>query len=164
MSDIGARHSSEELQFDHSRGSLVFASQALESSLEVQQVDHRITRTLDSSERNALPATPSLARSVASRVIEKDSSHRSGRDRKEVRALLPHHSFLIHETKVRLVDQSGGLERVIRPLSSEEPECQATKLYIYGLGELVRQLSSGLLTQFVKESRDVLPWIHARAS
>jgi len=50
------------------------------------------------------------------RMVDQDLPHRSRGYAEKVRAVLPSHSPLIHQPEVRLVDERGGLERVIRSL------------------------------------------------
>ena len=62
-------------------------------------------------ERRAGP----LGRLMLARVIDEDAAHHLGRDAEEVRPVLPVDTVLACEPDVRLVDQRGGLERVVGP-------------------------------------------------
>src|SRR5690349_24588484 len=56
----------------------------------------------------------------ASGVIDQQTAHCSRCDRKEMLTILPVSLTRLDETKIDFVHQGGGLERVIRPLTSHQ--------------------------------------------
>jgi hypothetical protein len=52
------------------------------------------------------------------RVIDKDAAHQVRGNGEEVRAVLPTHILLIHETEIRLVNQVRRLKGVARALTA----------------------------------------------
>ena len=53
------------------------------------------------------------------RVIDQDAPHHLRRHAEEVRAILPVDAILAGESDVRLVDQGGGLQRVVWPFAAQ---------------------------------------------
>ena len=67
---------------------------------------------------------------MATGVLHQDAAHDLGRDREEVGAVLPLHAFVVHQTHVRLVDQSGGLEAVAGALAFHVPVGEAMEFLV----------------------------------
>jgi len=55
---------------------------------------------------------PALTRLSSARMVYQDFAHQPRSHSKEVRAVLPAWVVLINESQVRLMDQSGWLQRV----------------------------------------------------
>ena len=56
---------------------------------------------------------------MLARVVDQDAPHHLRGDAEEVRATLPGDAILAGEPEVRLVDQGGGLQRVVRPFAAK---------------------------------------------
>jgi hypothetical protein len=54
-------------------------------------------------------------------MVDQDSPHSAGRDGEKVKPVLPLDGPISKQTEERLVNQRGGLQRVIAPLKSERP-------------------------------------------
>ena len=52
-------------------------------------------------------------------MVHENAPHHDGGHADELRAVLPVHLPLIDEPQVRLVDERGGLERVVGPLAAQ---------------------------------------------
>jgi hypothetical protein len=57
------------------------------------------------------------------------------RNRKEMRATLPLHTPLIDQLQVRLVDERGGRQRVVGPLSAEVATGQPAQFAVHSLDQ-----------------------------
>jgi hypothetical protein len=63
-------------------------------------------------------------------VIDKDASHQFRNHGEEMRAVLPAQSRYIKEPQVGLVDQGGGLDRVLGALAAQATPCEVSQLWI----------------------------------
>ena len=63
-------------------------------------------------ERHPMPGRAPLLIAASASRVDGNPPHHAGRHRKEMRAILPLHVTDIDELQVRLVDESGWLERV----------------------------------------------------
>jgi hypothetical protein len=63
-------------------------------------------------------------------VVHEDAPHHLRRDAEELSTVLPHHRPLIDKTKIRLVDEGGRLQRVVRPFLAKVSRSAAAKLLI----------------------------------
>ena len=70
------------------------------------------------------------------RMIDQHAAHHLRRDANEVRPVLPRSLGLIHETKVRLVDECSGLERVVRSFAAHLSTSQSAELVVHQRNEL----------------------------
>ena len=61
-------------------------------------------------------------------MIHQDPPHQAGGDGEELRAILPVRLALFHQLQVRLVDQRGGLQGVVRPFAAHVAGGQAMQL------------------------------------
>ncbi len=82
--------------------------------------------------RYLVPAT-SLGGMMSSRVINEDSPHQIGRDAEKMGPALPADVCLAHQPEVRLVNESRGLKRMIRPLAA--PLLQSKSNWVMSFGE-----------------------------
>ena len=87
-------------------------------------------------ERNAARPTAALLPLLLPGVINQDSADRLGADGEEMRAALPINAGLIDQLEIRLVDQCGGLQRMIRPLAPKMPRGKGTEFIINKRHEL----------------------------
>jgi hypothetical protein len=63
-------------------------------------------------------------------VIDQDPPHEPRRHAVKVRTTLPTNPSLLNQLEVCLMDQGGGLKRVILPLSTHVADRQATQLFV----------------------------------
>jgi hypothetical protein len=63
-------------------------------------------------------------------VIHQDAAHDPSRHGEEVGTVLPRHVLGIHQPEVRLVDEHGGLEAVVRALSCHAALRDLVKLVV----------------------------------
>ena len=67
-------------------------------------------------QRNVLHAAAAL-QVVTPRMLHQNAPHHLGRNREEMRAILPLHALVIHQAHVGFIDQRGGLQAVPRALA-----------------------------------------------
>jgi hypothetical protein len=82
------------------------------------------------SARHGLPAPSTLAGGAFAGVIDQDLPHRSRRNPKEVRPVLPLNPGIVDETKVGLVHEGRGLKDVVSPLATHQARCEAPQLLV----------------------------------
>jgi hypothetical protein len=86
-----------------------------------------------------VPITASTECFLSARVLDQDPAHGLGRGRIEVAATVPALGLLhVHKSYVRLVDQSGGLERLARFFMSHFFECEPPQFLIDQRQQLLR--------------------------
>jgi hypothetical protein len=64
-------------------------------------------------------------------VIDEHAAHHARGHREEVRAVLPAHAAQLHKAEVRLVDESGGLQGVSRPLAVHLAAGEALEFFVH---------------------------------
>ena len=79
----------------------------------------RSARFIGIAERNSLDVAAALAGGTVARVVHENPPHHDGRQADELCAILPVHLPLVDQPEVRLVDECGGLERVVAPLAEQ---------------------------------------------
>jgi hypothetical protein len=88
--------------------------------VEQQQLTIRSLDAADSViQRDPHCCTGALPPALSSRMIDEDPAHHLRRDAEEVRAVLPGDALLANQPEVRLVDQGGWLQRVIRAFATK---------------------------------------------
>jgi hypothetical protein len=70
-------------------------------------------------ELHAHPAAGAFPHLSPPGVVDEDPAHHLGRQREELRPVLPRQSSLLDESKIRFVNERGRLQRVARFFSSE---------------------------------------------
>jgi hypothetical protein len=81
-------------------------------------------------ERYASPATGSLGRVAGARAVDQDAAHHLRRHAEELPTVLPRGVVLRHQSKVRLMDERGRLQRVSEAFPPEIRCRPAAKLLI----------------------------------
>jgi hypothetical protein len=87
-------------------------------------------------ERNLLQVAVAFARGTVARVHE-NPPHHDRREADELCAILPVHLPLVDQPEVRLVDERGGLERVVAPLAEQIQGGQPAQLVVHEQQHLV---------------------------
>jgi hypothetical protein len=85
--------------------------------------------------------TSSLLARYATGVVHQDLAHDAGGSGKKMRPVLQVDAGLIHQPEVGFVDQSRGLERVIRPLPSHVPAGDPVQLVFDDREQRVQTIS-----------------------
>ena len=73
---------------------------------------------------------------AAPRMVNEDPAHRLGRDRKEMRAVLPVHALVIDQPHVGFVDQRRCLKAVAGALAFHVAARQAAELLVHNRRQL----------------------------
>lgn len=73
-------------------------------------------------------------------MIDEDVANHSGSHGKEVRTVLPPRVSAIDQAEIRLVDECGGVERMVRSFTAESPTGDASKLLVHECDEFVEGL------------------------
>jgi hypothetical protein len=74
-------------------------------------------------------------RTNASRTVDQDATHGLGRDREEVRSVIPLDAGLVNELEKCLVNQGVSVERMVNPLSAELSMGHAPETFVDRLEE-----------------------------
>src|SRR5215472_2911064 len=77
-----------------------------------------------------MPNPPSAFDVVTSGVLHEDAPHHLRRHREKMRTVLPLHLFVVHQSRIRFVDQGGGLQAVAWPLAAHVMASQAPELVV----------------------------------
>lgn len=97
--------------------------------LELEEALGRLAR-VDLVELDPGPGAAPLGGTAAAGVFHQDPAHFPRGQRHEMAPALPVDVVLVHETKIRLVDQCRGLESVTAPFLTKVPGSQTSKLIV----------------------------------
>ena len=145
----------EEAQLDHPGRALVELPQRLELLVQIEHVHRPLVAVVQSLvERHPGAVASALARTLGPRVVDQDLAHGVGRHRKELSAILPVEAGLLHEPQEDLVDERGGLERVLRTLTAHLCPGDATQLSL-DEGKQVVQGALAVVARTLQERGDL---------
>src|SRR2546425_848631 len=75
---------------------------------------------------------------MSARMIDKNAAHDVRRNPKEVCAVLPCDAVLVHQSKIRLVDQGSGLQGVVWTFAAQVARRHSVKFVVDGGKKLVQ--------------------------
>ena len=105
----------EELQLDHLALARVQGGQTVQRLVQRERVDLGAPEDLARQrERHPLRFAAALGSRAVARMVGQDAPHHHCRQAHELRAVPPIDALLVDEPEVGLVDERGGLERVVR--------------------------------------------------
>ncbi len=108
----------EITQLHHARLGRVDAIEPLQCRIKVDQVEVARSVVLEAVQGHALAAVALESRTLA-RVVDQDLAHQARRDREQVTAIGARDRIRARKPQPGLVDQSGGLQRVVPALGPE---------------------------------------------
>ena len=77
---------------------------------------------------------------ATSGMLHQNAPHQLGRNREEMRAILPLHAFIVHQPHICFIDQGGGLQAVAGALALHVAARQAVELVINDGRHLLKRL------------------------
>ena len=132
LSDFRFRKACEESHLDNLAKSLVDCIQAIECSVECQDlVEVDLQRSVRAVKRDSLLRSTMFYRLPFSREVHEHLPHRARCRTEEVTAVLPLSAGCWRELEIRLVHELGGRERVAGTGFMQVPMCNPLQLVVY---------------------------------
>ena len=128
----------KEFQLDDPALARIDGAESVERLVQDEDVHLLSPRgSLDVAQGNLPHVPPALAGGVVARMVDENPPHHDHGESDELRPVLPVDVPLIDQPKVGLVDERGGLERVVAPLAEEIPSGQPAQLVVHEREHLV---------------------------
>jgi len=98
----------------------------------------------------------SLELAMPASMVDEDTPHQLSGDAEEMRAALPVDPSLARELEIGLVDERGGLERVIVPLPRQIPRRERVELGVHERDQALEGVGAAALP-FPQQASDIGP-------